>query len=292
MPEAEDARSSVARLQVLAAAAIFSTGGAAIKATELTGWQVASLRSGIAAAALLLLLPATRSGWSWRSFAVGLAHGGTMLLFVLANKLTTSAATIFLQSTAPLHLVLLGPWLLGEPVRRRDVPFMIALAAGMGLLFAGADAPSSTAPAPLAGNLLALASGLCWAFTIVGLRWMGRAEQSSGTPGGTATAVVAGNLVAFAAALPFALPLDGIAGRDWALLVFLGVVQIGLAYALLTKAFRHVRALEASLLLLTEPVLNPVWAWLIHGETPGAWSLAGGAVIVGASVWQAARRGE
>ncbi|MGH7585251.1 MAG: DMT family transporter, partial [Gemmatimonadales bacterium] len=100
------------RLELLGAAAIFSTGGAAIKATTLTSWQVASFRSGIAAIAVLALVAASRRGWSWRTLVVGTTYAVTLTLFVVANKLTTSANAIFLQATAPLYLLLLGPWLL------------------------------------------------------------------------------------------------------------------------------------------------------------------------------------
>ncbi|HET7603618.1 MAG TPA: EamA family transporter, partial [Gemmatimonadales bacterium] len=110
-------RSNAARLQLVLAAALFSTGGAAIKAASLTGYQVASFRSGIAALTLFLLLPQARRGYTWRSMAVGVTYAATLLLFVLANKLTTSANTIYLQSTAPLYILLLAPLLLKEPIR-------------------------------------------------------------------------------------------------------------------------------------------------------------------------------
>ena len=97
------------RLLLLAAAFLFSTGGAAIKATALTSWQVACFRSGVAALALLALVPAARRGWTRRTLIAALPYAATVLLFVLANKLTTSANAIFLQSTAPLYLLLLGP---------------------------------------------------------------------------------------------------------------------------------------------------------------------------------------
>ena len=66
--------------------------------------------------------------------------------------------------------------------------------------------------------------------------------------------------------------------------MYLGVFQIGVAYLLLGAGIRHVTALEASVLLLLEPALNPFWAWLVQGERPGAWSLAGGALILGATL--------
>ena len=264
------------RLQLLGAAVLFSTGGAAIKATELSSWQVAGFRSGIAALALLALLPSARRGWNARALLVGVAYAVMLILFVSANKLTTAANAIFLQSTAPLYLLLLGPWLLREPIRRPDVAFMALVALGMALFFVGAEAPAATAPDPARGNLLGVLSGVAWALTVMGLRWIGSRDA-----GGGLVPVVLGNLIAFLACLPLALPVVVADAGDWALLSYLGVVQIGLAYVLLTKGIRHVSALEAATLLLAEPAINPVWAWLVHGETPSAWALAGGVLILG-----------
>jgi drug/metabolite transporter (DMT)-like permease len=277
-----------ARLRIFAAAALFSTGGAAIKATALSGWQVASLRSGVAALTVFVVLPEARRRLRLPVLAVAAAYAATMILFVLANKLTTAANTIYLQSTAPLYLLLLGPLVLGEAVKRRDLVYMAALAVGLGAFFVGVDEPSATAPEPFAGNLAATGSGVTWALTVIGLRALGREDAASvvsgqGGRGGGAQAVFLGNLLAFLFCLPWALPFTGAGALDWAIVGYLGVFQIGVAYILLTAAMRQVPALEAALLLLVEPVLNPVWAWLVHGERPGPWSLAGGAVILAAT---------
>lgn len=272
-------RQAAARLKLVGAALLFSTGGAAIKATTLTGWQVASFRSGIAAIAVLLLAPEARRGWSWRAGLVGMAYAATLVLFVTANKLTTSANTIFLQATAPLYMVVLSPWLLGERVRRQDLIVMAAVAIGLVLVLAGHDAPVVTAPNPGRGNLLAAASGFTWALTVCGLRWVG-ADQAGGS---AVPAVVAGNLIAFAAALPFALPLIAPQPVDWIAVTYLGVFQIGVAYILVSSALRRVTAIEASILLLVEPALNPFFAWLVHGEKPSAFAVAGGLIILGAT---------
>jgi drug/metabolite transporter (DMT)-like permease len=270
-----------ARLAILGAAILFSTGGAAIKATQLTGWQVASLRSAIAAVAVLVMLPASRRGFGKLSLLVGAGYAATMICFVLGNKMTTAANTIFLQSTAPIYLVLIGPLVLKEPIRRRELVFMGVLFAGLALFFVGHEAPRATAPHPFQGNMVALASGVFWAITVAGLRYMGR---DGGHQGSAAAAVVAGNVIACLAALPFAWPVARVSAGDLAVVTFLGVIQIGLAYVLLTYGLAHVGALAASLLLLAEPVLNPLWAWLAHGERPSAWSTAGGLVIVAATV--------
>jgi len=267
------------RLEVLAAAALFSTGGAAIKAVRLSGMQVAGIRSVFAALTLFVLLASARRRPGGREAAVGLAYATTMILFVLANKLTTSASTIFLQDASPLYVLLFSPWLLKEPIRRRDLGFMLVLAAGLGLFFLGLDPASATAPDPLKGDLLAILSGVFWALTVVGFRYLGREGG-----GGGATAAVLGNVLCCLLCLPAALPFSAVQPADWAILAGLGIFQLGLAYVFLTRALEHVPAFDASLLLLLEPVLNPIWSWLLHGERPSPWSFAGGGVILAATV--------
>ena len=278
---------------VLTAALLFSTGGAAVKLTSLSGWQVASLRSGIAAIALLIFLPSARRSWSWRSALVGCAYAGTMVSFVVANKLTTAANATFLQSTAPLYILILSPLLLSEPIHRRQLLFMAALAAGMSMIVASSQTESITAPDPVRGNLVGIVIGVCWAFTIMGLRWLGRDRPGEASTTGAAAAVACGNLIACLATVPAALPIANATFVDWTAVSFLGIFQIALAYVFLVRGVRRVGALEVSLLVLLEPVLSPVWAWLIHGERPSALALLGGAIIVVATAvytWMSDRK--
>jgi drug/metabolite transporter (DMT)-like permease len=279
------------RLLLLLTAVLFSTGGAAIKATSLAGWQVASFRSAIAAATILALVPAARRSWSPRVVLVAFAYSTTMVSFVLANKLTTAANAVYLQSTAPIFVLPLSVWLLREKVRRTDVLLAGAVALGLVVFFIGREKAVASAPDPMRGNLLGVLSGIAWAFTVTGLRWLGRLK-TAGNP--AVTTVAAGNLLAALVCLPMALPASNVGWRDALVLVYLGVFQIGLAYFLLTRAIRHVPAFETATLLLVEPALNPVWAWLAQGERPGAWALAGGALILGASFanawWRENRR--
>jgi drug/metabolite transporter (DMT)-like permease len=273
-----------ARLQLIGAALLFSTGGAAIKAAAFTSWQIASFRSGFAAIALLLIMAAsTREPRApaqlWKPVLVGCAYAACLTLFVLANRLTTAANTIFLQSTAPLYVLILAPWLLNERVRRQDIGFMLVVALGLMLFFVGVDQPRASAPEPERGNFLALISGFFWALTVCGLRWL-TARPGRGSP---LAAVTVGNLVAFFVTLPLALPLGAHSLAEWSMLVYLGVFQIALAYVLVTRAIPHVPALEASMILLIEPALNPLWAWLVQGEVPGLWAIVGGVMILGAT---------
>jgi drug/metabolite transporter (DMT)-like permease len=276
---------TASRLKLVAAALLFSTGGAAIKAIPFTSWQVAALRSGIAAVTLALVAPGARRGWSWRTPLVGLVYASTLILFVLANKLTTSANAIFLQSTAPLYLLFVSPLLLRERVTREDVIVMLLVGGGLSLFFVGHESASATAPDPALGNLLGAASGLSWALTVAGLRWL--SAHSAGDRGGAMPAVVAGNALAFLLCLPEALPFSRGTTGTWVLTIYLGVFQIGVAYLLVTEGLRRLPALEASVLLLVEPAFNPIWAWLVHAERPGRSALIGGIVIIAATTGKA-----
>lgn len=281
-----------ARLKILTAALLFSTGGVAVKSCGLTSWQVASFRCAVAAAVMFALLPAARRRWSWPTVGVGGCYAGTLTLYVLANKTTTAANAVFLQSTAPLYILLLAPLLLRERPRLSDLVLMAGMATGLACFFVGRPPSFATAPAPLLGNVLGAFSGICWAFTVMGLRFLER--RSDGVAGGGA-AVVAGSLLAFLVGLPLALPVASSQPSDWLWVAYLGVFQIAVAYVLLTTGLTAVPALEASLLILVEPVFNPVWAYFVHGERPGAWALAGGFLIVAVTVvksfWDARRGG-
>jgi drug/metabolite transporter (DMT)-like permease len=271
-----------ARLEIVLAALLFSTGGAAIKATTLSGFEVAGIRSAIAAIALVALVPAARRGYTLRAAGVGLAFAGSLVLFVSANKLTTSAASIFLQSTAPLYVLLLGPWLLRERASRADVVLMVPVAVGLLLVFFNTGAAVRTAPDPFRGNVLALLSGVTWAFAIMGLRWM--SEQRGSSP---MAAAVLGNVFAALLCLPFLRTLSLVTPGDWAALAYLGIFQVAGAYFFLTNGVRGLPAIDVALLLLVEPALNPVWAWIVHGERPTLLALAGGALILGSTAVKA-----
>jgi drug/metabolite transporter (DMT)-like permease len=269
------------RTQVVLAAALFSTGGAAIKWCAFGALQLAAFRAAVAGLALAILVPASRRDWSWRVLLVGVAYGVTTLLFVQANKLTTAANAIFLQSTSPVFILLLAPLLLKEPVRRADLLQLAVTAAGMALFFVGTERRFVTAPNPMLGNALAAGCAVTWSFTLVGYRWL----ASRGTS--PASAAVAGNVIACIVAVAAGLPFEPGRTADWLTVGYLGLVQLALPYVFLAYAVPRLRALEVALFLLVEPVLNPVWAWLVHGETPSGWALTGGGVILGTTIVRA-----
>jgi drug/metabolite transporter (DMT)-like permease len=267
------------RLDVALAALIFSTGGAAIKLSALSAWQIAGFRSGIAALVLWCLMPAWRGRPRAAELGVAVAYAATLVLYVTANTLTTAANSIFLQTTAPLWVLVAAPFVLGERNRRSDVAVVALIGGGLALFFVSAETPQATAPDPGLGNLLAAAAGACWAATLLGLRALSR-DLAPGAPDPSGRAVIFGNAIAFAGCLPFAAPVAGGTVLDWGIVIYLGTIQIGLAYVFLIRGVRGLRAIEVSLLLVLEPVANGLFAWAVHGERPGPWPLAGCALIL------------
>ncbi|WP_277957619.1 DMT family transporter [Anaeromyxobacter oryzisoli] len=260
------------RLLLLAAAALWSTAGAAIKLCGLSGWQIAGARSLVAVLFLLLLVKESRRLPSLPVLLVSVAYAFTVVLFVLATKLTTAANAIFIQDTAPLWVLLLSPLLLRERPTRGELLAIPVYGAGLGLFFL-----DELSAGQLAGNLVALGSGVAFALSIVGLRRL----RSDGP-----VSLVWGNLVAAAIALPLWPTGPAPRALDLALLAYLGVFQLGLAYLCFSRGLERTPAVEASLLVLLEPVLNPIWTFLLAGERPGPWAIAGGAVVLAATAWR------
>jgi len=260
------------RLYILAAALLWSSGGAAIKLCRLDAWQLAGGRSLIAGLLILALSPSARRRPTKLSFGVAVAYVFTVVLFVTATKLTTAANAIFIQDTAPLWVLLLSPWLLKEHPTRGELLSVPVFGLGLGLFFL-----DQLSPGQVAGNLVALASGVAFGLSILGLRRLG--------DGGPA-ALVLGNLLAAAVTMPFWFAGPTPTPMDLGLVAFLGVFQLGLSYLLFSWGVQGTPAVEASLLVLLEPVLNPVWTFLFTGERPGPWALVGGAVILAATAWR------
>jgi drug/metabolite transporter, DME family len=257
---------------ILAAAALWSTAGAAIKLCSLNAWQISFGRSLVAAGVLWLFLPGARARPTRSTWAVAAAYAVTVVLFTVANKLTTSANAIFLQDTAPLYVLLLSPLLLRERPTRGELLSVPLFLLGLLLFF-----KDQLTPGQVSGNFIALLSGVAFALCILGLRRLG---------GNNAPAVLLGNLLAAAASLPGSVGGPPLTGRDLAIVLFLGIFQLGLSYALFSRGLRHTPATEASLLALLEPVLNPVWAFLLAGERPGPWALAGGSLVLLGTLWR------
>jgi drug/metabolite transporter, DME family len=262
-------------LLVLAAAIIWSTGGLFIKWTSLSGLELSFGRSLLAAITVAIFTRREGFGLNRVTLMASLLYAALLLLFVLATKETTAANAIFLQYTAPLYVLILEPLLYKEKFRRRDLLTVVACVIGMSLFFVG-----KLKPEDVTGNLLALASGLCFAFYFLLLR------HPSARKVNRASSVIYGNLLVVLLCAPAGLAVLPTLNRFDALAVlYLGVVQIGVAYTLFTLGMaRGIRSLDAGIVGYIEPVLNPIWVFLVLGERPSKWALIGGAIIITAVV--------
>ena len=274
-PPAEPAVKEMRRavLAVAGAAVLWSTGGLFIKLAPMPASAVAGGRSLIAGLFYLVVLRPNLRAARWTTAA---AYAACIITFVSATKLTTAANAIFLQYTGPAYVLVLSPFLLDEPFRPADAICVVLSLAGMSLFFVG-----KVEAGQLAGNLIAIASGLFFALAIVLLR----REAKSGS-GDAIPSTTLGNFLAAALTAPWALQAGPgiLSAAGVAVLLYLGVVQLGLAYLLFARGVRKVPAGEASLISMLEPVLNPVWVLIGFGERPGPWAVAGGAVVISAVV--------
>jgi DME family drug/metabolite transporter len=265
-------------LLVAAAALLWSTGGIGIKALDEPPLVIAWYRSAFAGAALVLLF--RPRVWRWTpAFLIGLgSYAACLVTFVLATKWTSAANAIFIQYFGVVWVMLASPLVLREPLRRRDVAAVAVAFAGMLLFFVGRFETRG-----IRGELAALASSLFFALLVLALR----RERGS-----AAEAVVTwGNVVAAVALLPFVAEDLAVSARSAVLLGFLGVFQIGVAYALFVHGLKHVTATEGSLIGMLEPIANPIWVFLFLGEKPSAYSVAGGAIVLAAIAWRTVTAG-
>jgi len=260
------------RLLLLAAAALWSTAGAAIKSSGLDAFQLAGGRSLVAGAFLFLAVRSGRARPDRKVALVAVAYAFTVVLFVIATKLTTAANAIFIQDSAPLWVLLLSPWLLSERPTRGELLAVPIFGVGLGLFFLDELSPGQTA-----GNVVALGSGVAFALSMIGLRSLRERGPA---------ALVWGNFLAAAITLPLWSRGPVPTTLDLGLVLYLGVFQLGLAYLLFSRGVTGVPAIEASLLVLLEPVLNPIWTFAIAGERMGPWAIAGGAVVLLATAWR------
>src|SRR5215218_8933061 len=258
-------------LFVLAAALLWSTGGLFIKWNTLNGLELSFCRSLFAMITVAILTRHEGFGLNSISAIASVLYAVLLVLFVLSTKATTAANAIFLQYTAPVYVLIFEPLIYKEKFRLRDLVTVLVCLGGMALFFVG-----QLRPQDIEGNVMALASGVCFAFYFLLLRHPRAREVNR------ASSVIYGNLLAVIALAWWGLPaLFNLNGHNALSVTYLGVVQLGIAYALFTEGMaRGVRSLDAGIICYVEPVLNPVWVFLVLGERPSAWALTGGAIII------------
>jgi drug/metabolite transporter (DMT)-like permease len=255
-------------LLLLLAALCWSLGGVLIKSIDWPPMAIAAGRSAVAIPIMLLCVGRPRFSFSPAQIGGAIAYALTVALFVFATRMTTAANAIFLQYTAPIYVAIIGRWYLGERALRIDWLVIAVALVGIALFFF-----DRLTVAGFWGNIVALGSGITFALLVLFLR-----KEKAGSP---VASIILGNLIVALAGIPFMLgePLD--VSSRWRLLL-LGAVQLGLPYVLYGVAIKHVTALEATLIPLIEPVLNPLWVMLALGERPGPWAIFGGTLVLAA----------
>jgi len=252
---------------LLISACLWSLGGLLIKKISWNPVAIAGTRSALAA---LFLLPfARRAHITWSPPQVGgaIAYAGTVIFFVVANKLTTAANTILLQYTAPVYVALFGAWFLGERPRWFDWVTIAVVLGGTALFFL-----DRLTIAGSWGNVCAITAGVAMAWMTLFMR-----KQKTSSP---MESVFLGNVLTALVCSPFvfvSMPPDA---SNWVPLLILGIVQLGLPYLLFSWAIKHVTAIEGILTTTIEPILNPVWVFLAIGERPGPWAFVGGVIVL------------
>ena len=253
-------------LFLILAAILWSTAGVLVKALD---WQPLSILAGrgIFTSILFIIymrrLPKKVTRWTL------LAAGGsiaTQFLFVTSTKLTTAANSIFLQYTAPIYVVLLAYWLLREKPSRTDWIAMVTIFLGLILFFGDQLSPNG-----FYGNILAVLSGVTSAIMMVSFR-----AQKDATP---EDSILIASLVIATFGFPSILK-ETQTVTNWLSIAYLGIFQIGLAFIFFTRGIKHIPALEANLIGTLEPILNPVWVFLLLGEKMGRSALLGGLVVL------------
>jgi drug/metabolite transporter (DMT)-like permease len=251
---------------LIGAATLWSSAGLLIKMISWNPIAIAGTRSAIAAIVLLAFLRRPHLTWSSAQIGGAIAYAVTVLLFVSANKLTTAANAILLQYTSPIYVALFGAWFLGERATRLDWATVFAVMGGMVLFFF-----DDLATGGFLGNVCAISSGVTFACFILFMR-----KQKNESP---LESVLLGNILTALISFPFMFQTVPNAS-SWVGLILLGVFQLGLSHALYATAIKHIAALEAILIAVIEPILNPLWVLLIMGEAPGPWALLGGFIVL------------
>jgi drug/metabolite transporter (DMT)-like permease len=256
-------------------AVFWSTSGLFIKLVDWHPILIAGARSFLA----VLVLAAVRSlkprGIKVKSpplyiFAGGCAYAATMILFVIANKLTASANAILLQYSAPIWAAMLGWVLVKEKPHWEHWGALVLVMGGMVLFFR-----DGLAGGAFLGDSIAVLSGVCFGANSAFMRML-----KDGDP---ADAMLLAHVITAVFSIPFFFFYPPVMNPGAILAIsFMGVFQIGLASLLFAYGIKRVAALQAMLIAMAEPVLNPVWVLLVTGEKPSASAIAGGGVIVAA----------
>lgn len=253
-------------IYIVIAAILLSTGGIILKYVDMNPMAIASSRGLISAIVVWIYLKKPNFTFSKPQVIGAFSYAMMVIGFIIANKLTTATNAVVLQFTAPIWIVILGVWILKEKAYWYDIASIVIVSAGMVLFFID-DVGGGT----LIGNMVAILSGVALATSTIGMRL-----QKEGSPVET---TLLGHIITVAIGFPFLFGAE-FTTTNLIGIFLLGTFQLGIAYILYATAVKYLSAIEVILIMFLEPILNPIWVMLIHGETPTKFSLIGGTVVI------------
>jgi len=267
------------RLFVALAAVAWSTAGILQRELSVDVPTQLAGRAFFAVVGLIAYIAVAERGAVVRAFRAvgraGLAIAALMAIssgsFIIALNHSSVANILFMQALAPVLAAVLG-MAVGEPVERRTWIAMLVAIAGVAVMVGGPSRPSAL------GLGLSLLMTTAFAATLVITRHKRDVSM--------APATCLSQVIVLLLAAPLASPGSATA-RDGALMVALGIGQIGLGLVFLTIGGRLIPAAEVALITLLEVVLGPLWVWVFLSEQPGVATLLGGAIVLGAVAIQA-----
>jgi drug/metabolite transporter (DMT)-like permease len=270
-------------LMLLAASVLWSISGAGVKLAQMHPVTFAMYRSAFAAAAMLAIVPYSagrRPVPAWMAASI-VTHTIVVTLLIAAMTLSTAAAGILLQYTGPVFCAIFAFIFQKRRISRLTGIAMVIAAAGISVMIAGQPRDANWI-GPTAGLL----SGAAFGALILLLEKIDRASGGKANP---FAIVLCNNLGTTLLLLPIVLWLGiaDISARQLAIVGLIGIVQLALPYVLFQLALRRVAPVDASLLILLEPVLNPVWVAMMTDERPDTATLIGGATILLALILEA-----
>jgi drug/metabolite transporter (DMT)-like permease len=265
---ASDLRLRRARLFLLFAAVLWSLAGIFIKFLSLPPLTIVFYRSLFASLFFAFFVRRSIAVPRVALLVSALAYTAAISAFVSANKITTAANAIALQYTAPMFVFMIVHFLFGEKITGASWISLVLGMLGIAVICVG-----SAGQPDAVGVMIALLSGLLFSIYMVSLRFL-----KEFNPG---TLTFLNNLVCCLILLPLVGSELSLSLKEGWIVAVMGVVQLGIPYWLFSKGLEQISVQEASLIVLIEPVLNPLWVALIVGELPSGATLVGGLCIVG-----------
>lgn len=258
----------LARVMMVSVALCWSTMGVAFKFIDWDPLVIAAVRNLLT----FLYLAAYRRSMKFslkKDVVIGaLIAYLTQTAFTYANKYTSAANAIVLQYTNPVFVVLISWLFLHQKVKLRDIVLSLIMIGGTALFFL-----DDLSTGQLLGNVCGLISGIGMACSIL---------YACNNPADLQEYTMLNSLISVVVGIPAAIqhpPQFDVASLI--AVFFLGVVASGIATVLMAKSAPHLASVEVSMLLMLDPILNPVWVALAVGEIPGTLALIGMVIVIG-----------